>query len=776
MTAGRIKFFLNPPLFFLTLIALALFVGPSPAMAGVSAGPEWDYGIFNTKSTDKTTNETAESRLVSFEQIYRLDLSRRIYPHLEVHGGGIFDRLSGKSTVDGNPSVTSTTRTLRPYAGIAFGTAPFNVGLDYSRIERTTGFSGSPASTQIDDSYNALFSWRPDGLPPLTLQYTRAHEYDEQHLLNDITSDSMTWSTSYSPIKNLLVAYEGSWDKSKNNLNGTVFTDLNNSGRVSYSRGFFDNRVTMNTDYNIHLDNTKTEVASTSAGLVYFQVFPFSSFSLPLGPSSPATVVFQQNPDDQSNQNGALIDGDFKASAGIDIGSSQGSNPLTTWKMAVKFQDTPAVNALYVYINSPGGDVSTLLQQVANPFTWQVYTSQDNVTWSLQQVTAIFRPFGQLPNQQPFFEIDLPSDVKNSWVMVVVNPWNSFGAVPPNLRSQFNDIYITEIQAYERKQAQEVQGQTQTATSQQYDLSLRASLLSRPQLFYDFNLIYSLNSGSSQPTTTNYTISNGFTVLHRFSSILTGTARVSRDEIENEAGTGTSYLYSASLTAVPVPALNDNLIYSGSTSTSDGITTTTNAVFLNNTAELYKGISVYARTGVSLGSSSTGLDSTSYTYNFGSTFTPYRTVSLNMDYSESRTSESGVPTAAVPAATAVTTPTSSEFHTETADASVSWSPFSTLYAVLAVDYVSTEAVSRTAYNYNISWSPFPYGAVQFSFAYNESIGTGLNAPKSRTISPSMRWRIAERTFLDVSYAILKSEDDTSVSNSESIYATFKKFF
>ncbi len=772
MTDGRIKFF-NIPLFFLALLA-AFLAAPAPAMAGVNAGLEWDYGVFNTKTTDKTTNETSQSRLVSFEQIYRLDLSRRIYPHLEVHGGGIFDRLSSKSTVDGTPSITSTTRTLRPYAGVSFGTAPFSVGLDYSSIERTTGFSGSASSTQINDSYNAIFGWRPDGLPPLTVQYSRAHQYDEQHLLNDITSDSLSWSTSYSPLKNLLLAYEGSWDKSKNNLNDTTFTDLNNSGRVSYARGFFNNRVMMNTDYNTHYDQTETEVTTTSSGLVYFQVFPFNGFSLE-SVTAPATTAFQQNPDDMTYQDKALTDGDTKTSAGIDVGwgnYQQKNNSLANWNMGLKFQDTPAVNALFVYVDR---DVSQLLSEVPNPFNWQVCTSADNQNWSCQPVVALYQPFGQPPNQNPRFEIDLPGDLNSTWVKVVVNPLNPSTPVVLS-QSQFQHIYVTEVQAFERKQAREVQGQTETASSSQYDLSLRASLLSRPQLFYDFNLIYSINSGSGQPSTTNYTISNGFTVLHRFSSILTGTARVSRDEVENEAGTGTSYLYSASLTAVPVPALNDNLIYSGSTSSADGITTTTNAVFLNNTAELYQGISAYARAGVNFGSSSNGIESTSYTYNFGSTLTPYRTLSLNMDYSESHTSENGVPVLPGVQPSTVTPQASSEFHTNTADVSVSWSPFSTLYAVLAIDYVSTEQTSRTAYNYNVSWSPFPYGAVQFSFAYNESIGTGPDAPTSRTISPSMRWRIAQRTFLDVSYAILKSEDDLAVSNSDSVYATFKKFF
>jgi hypothetical protein len=139
-------------------------------------------------------------------------------------------------------------------------------------------------------------------------------------------------------------------------------------------------------------------------------------------------------------------------------------------------------------------------------------------------------------------------------------------------------------------------------------------------------------------------------------------------------------------------------------------------------------------------------------------------MNLNLAYSYSKTDQSG---GGRP---------SSSTSTHLGDVTLSYNPFRTLYLVAALE-VSAETGQkiRTTQNYGVNWSPFPDGALQFRFNYNETIESAGNE-KSRIIGPGVRWYITKRSYLDVSYQMITTESSSVKTDSNLASANLRLFF
>ncbi len=226
----------------------------------------------------------------------------------------------------------------------------------------------------------------------------------------------------------------------------------------------------------------------------------------------------------------------------------------------------------------------------------------------------------------------------------------------------------------------------------------------------------------------------------------------------------TAYVYTASLMAVPYPTLSHNLVVSGRFEQLAGKSSDTNSVFLNNSAELYKGVSVNLNTGLSRVTADTGRKTDSVVINFGANIVPHRNLTLNVGYSETRTDQSGGGLG------------KTSDYTRNFDINVSYTPFKTVYLFADLTIVS-EKNKPTDYvlNYAATWSPFRDGALQFNFSYNEIIRSEDNS-KDRTFTPSLRWNITKRAFLDLSYVLLKTTSQSQNSDTKSFNADLKIMF
>jgi hypothetical protein len=96
-----------------------------------------------------------------------------------------------------------------------------------------------------------------------------------------------------------------------------------------------------------------------------------------------------------------------------------------------------------------------------------------------------------------------------------------------------------------------------------------------------------------------------------------------------------------------------------------------------------------------------------------------------------------------------------------------------MYLFASVQRLSETGVGvRTMQNYGFNWSPFPEGALQFRFSYNESVTPEVG--QSTTIfSPGVRYKINGRSFLDLSYQSIQSKSPGLITESKGINAELR---
>lgn len=276
---------------------------------------------------------------------------------------------------------------------------------------------------------------------------------------------------------------------------------------------------------------------------------------------------------------------------------------------------------------------------------------------------------------------------------------------------------------------------TTTRTTNNYYFDSRTRILDIPTLFYELDYFYTRIDPGGQLM---YTLSNGFSGNYRFSQVLSGRARVAYEDGEEEKEHRTAWIYNAALEATPLRTLTDRLVFSGRDETIGGKRDSNNSIILYNIAQLYKGFDVNLNIGQNFTRDQSGLKTNQTDFEILTTIIPHPAVNLTLDYKYSIIDQSGG------------TSSSGSGNMQTGEFIVSYRPFATLFAVAKVD-LSTTTAGKTlvTQNYGFNWSPFPDGALQFRFFYNENLSTG--GIKERIINPGVRWNITKRSYLDLSY-------------------------
>jgi hypothetical protein len=710
----------------------------------VSGSVDLVYSTFHAKDTDATGLSTQTNGTTYFQR-YNLSFSRLLYPQLTLQAGGSFDKSITVAEMD-DVQTRSTAIEVMPNASLVFFNPFVTSGVGWSRREEKTDSGGASPRTEFQDSKNAFLLFRPEGLPTLNLQFTRSNRYDKERQAENTTSDDFSLNSAYVPVKNLNLSYNAILDKTENKIRETTTTTEQQSGRASYSRQFFKNRVAFTSDY-VHT-STVSETSS-GHGELKLPLFPFaglsaiSTFNTPPPALPPSPILGAP-----LSPNQPLIDGNLTASTGMNIGQSLSLPPVNDTRfreVGLDFVTPTAVNTLdvFVVLNQVN---QTLPASVADNFTWNIYTSPDNQTWTLYQagLKAVFDPFSNR------FEISFP-DVTTRYIMVAVQPL-SISVVAPT-GTDVSNIFITELQAFIRKPST-LGGGKFSSTSELYDLNVRASLLNDPMLVYNMYYTHMKND----PGYATYTLGNSLSLSKPLSQALTGTARVAREDSGGGApGASTrNYLYSAALMATPLPTLSSTLVMSGNRLEASDSTSTSNSLFLNSSAQLYRGIDVNLSGGESHLSSSLGSDSENTMINVGASLVPHRnmTISLNYGVTTSRSSLKGVERPIL--------------RTNTASTSVAYKPVETVYLFYSIsEFSTTNAPRQTAQNYSATWSPFSSGTLQVFLSYTENIQSGAGESFSRLKSAGFSWRVGPRINLSTGYSIAKSESVSQISESKS---------
>jgi hypothetical protein len=688
------------------LLASAILSTDSRA-EGLSGYLEFEYSRADTELRN-SGGQPIDTSSDSLTQLYNLSFDKKIYPNLGVLASGLFQRRDISSEIEGMKGDTTTT-TLRPYVNLNLRTPLYFAEAAYSRNEEKRENTGFSPVTTVRESFISTVYWRPDRFPDLRLQYSRDHLYDKERSSLDTITDLYQATSNYRPTGNLSLYYHGTLQNTDLRLSGTTTKELNNNGRVNYSNNWWRRRITFGLDYNI--SNQVLETETTGAGEVGLLVL--LSDGLWRNSDTPENVELLPLQ--------ALSDEDVTTATGIDLGS--GGDTLKR-NMGLDFLVATEINTLFVWVDRD-------VEQVADAFSWQVYTSDDNQNWVLRQTVspAIYSPTFHR------FEIRF-TNVKFRYVKVVTGP---LSPVVPNA-VLFPTIAVTELQAEIRRPASEVAGKL-TATSQNGTLDFRAILLEPINLTYEFTYVFTKRDSGEL----RYTASNGLSFFRQFNKVFSGRGRAAFENGEEQAGYREAVLYTASVTAVPFQTLFHSLTLSGREESIAGGKESNISILLYNIAKLYEGIDANLGGGIGFQEDATGRKNRNTQVNGGATFVPNRKVNLTLLYNGTKTVSSGGNLAG-----------ETTNSTRAGEADLAFTPVQTVYLFGSYRIErSTSTPSRNILNYSLNWSPFPDGTLHLTFFYNETIRS--DDSKERSIVPNLRWYFTRRSYLNLSYQNLKTE-------------------
>jgi hypothetical protein len=575
--------------------------------------------------------------------------------------------------------------------------------------------------------------------------FTRRNSHDKDREIQDTTADSILLGLKYT-YKNLDVRYQATYDDQKLKLIELETKGLIQSGRISYSNSLFNRRVTLNTSYNISRQDVST--TSQGKGEVSLQVFPFSGLSVINIAATPITLA----------SNPVIIDGNTAASAGINIGvPPPGGDTTSLRQVGVDFLVSTEVNQLLLWVDRDLSGASNILTFfISNPDGIRVYQSSDNLNWTLVPLGSI--SFGPFQNR---FDINFVTPIAGRYFKVVTRLLPvAVAALEPSFVNP-DIIFITELQAFRKTPVGDLKRKTQTTTSHLFNADGKARILDIPLLFYDVSFFY---SKSDPDGVSQYTLSNGLSASHRFSQVLSGTARVAMDTNAQQGRMTTDYVYNASLVATPLKTLTNTLIFGGRVGKTEGGSSNSNSLTLNNSAALYKGIDLYLTGGLSSAKNETGERALGTTLSLGTSIVPHPTLTFNLSFSNTTSDQSGGDK-----------PDTSSY-TRSGDFNFSFSPIRTLYLFGSVSMASRKD-EKTTYlqNYALGWSPLSGGDLQLNMGYSESLRSS-DKGSERSVGPTLRWKVTPRSALDVSYQMVTSKSISQKSNTNAFSARFQVTF
>jgi hypothetical protein len=731
----------------ISVIVLPKEVWGDGIFEGISGSSETNYSFVSTKTTDAAGN-TLKTGSNNYGEKFTLNINHDLFPKLNLNAGGNFEKGISDPTNDEVASRTELTR-IRPFAWLTLRDPIFTATLGYDLKEDSIKTAGLPKLTLIQENYNAFFDWRPDGFPSTRLNIIRTNTHDEPQSTQDREQNFASLKSQYT-YKGLDATYTGAYLNTRDNILNSETTQWSNEGRLSYVGTLFNGRTSINSDNRVNV--TTIENIRAGQGQIDLPVLPIGGLGLDpnlVDNDTPVLGTLDQNP--------GLIDGNLTTSAGVNIGVAPPGDPRRR-NFGLQFSTSVELNDLLVWIDRE------LTQDIANSFIWDIYTSTNNLTWTLiATVPALFTNTTDSSVTPPVilghFDIRFPT-VRTQFIKVVTRPLSP--AVPG--ASSLTSIFITEMQAFLDTPAQNLQGST-TQVFQNYNLDIKTRLFDTPLLYYDLNSFYTAQDPNGQR---NYNVSNGLFFNQQLTPILTSSANASVEFGAQGDKGRIAFLYYASLLANPLRTVSNSLVFSGNNQNIEGLASRTNSVALYNNAQLYKGIDANLNLGLNF--TSQGLETggtlrrTDVFANLGTTLTPRSDLTFTANYFGRKSYQSG--------GTAVTSPNTTENRL---DLGLSYNPFRTLFLSATVSVVSaTNSQTTVQQNYGLNWSPFPDGNLQFSFFFNEN----RFPDQSRVIQPTLRWYLGakRRSYLDLSYQFITSDFSGLKTDTTIISTTLKIYF
>jgi hypothetical protein len=686
------------------------------AQEGIFAGMQ--KGVEFTSSSVQTTT-TFASGLVTHTNTQdlfprlTLNIDALVYPSLRLNTGGVFEVNLQNTTID-SLETDSTLINSRPFFLLRSTNPVLSPGFGYFRQEDRARTAGLSNVKLVNDEYAAYLGWNPAGGPRSDFQFLRTHTFDGTKEIQDVTRGFGTVVSNYT-YRNFGAYYQGSYLDTSDRIHGLDTRQTIHGARLSDSGSFIHKRLVWNGTYNInHQDVSSTATGGT--GDVDVPVIAFAGLS---GNSDlPETARLAQNP--------LLIDGNLTASAGIDIGLVSTPADPQARNIGLDFLNPAEVSRFLIWIDRD------LPVEVSNSYSWQIYSSADNITWRRETIVSA-APFGPFDRR---FEI-LFSPVTARYLKVVVRPLSV--SVPNS--SQFADIFVTEMQAFLRRPAG--QGTIDvTQTTHVVNADVRMRLLDKAGLFYEGYFLY---NGPDSFGRSTRTLSNGVSASHTFAGIVSAYGRAAREQGTEPRGDRVATVTNGTLTIDPIPTFRSSLLYSGQDQRVAGLPDTRRGFFVQNSAQVYRGVNALFGVGWNFTTRETGEIVHDRLVNASATVVPRQHISFTFSYDRTKSELSG---------TSVGPPQS---DAERLYAAIAFDPLRSLHLSLGEERLSaTGQQPRTTHDIGVNWAPFPDGSLQFIFAYNEELRP-LAYGRDRSTLGSIRWNLSRRSYLDVTYQRTRSE-------------------
>lgn len=738
---------------------------PGAARADIVTGSVELYDQNGTNTTRDAAGQTSESRSKSLLQRYTLNYNNMVLPTINLWGRMRVERQVTNSETDGI-SGKSTDALFAPSGGLAYLTPFVVAGISIDEIDDKQG-SGEGAVTLIRETKNAFLGFKPEGLPSLDLQYTELRRYDREHVNTDIDDKLYTLRSMYRPVKGVQLFYNALYDDNQNNITQGETKTGTQSGKVSYGDRFIDNRLLLGADYNISQQNIQT-VRSSISGAILLQRFANNGLSsVSIDPVQTSLDV-----------NLALTDGNLLSGSGINLGSSAPAG-IQIRQVGADFGIPTEVSTLYVWVDR------ALPPVISNIFTWDVYISQDNQSWSLYQQAAS-AVFGLFDNR---FEITVPP-VQARYIKAVTRPLTVAVVAPPGV--DVSNLFITEIQAFDAQSHTVAAGRETTTvqSTESVNLNGRMDLIRSERHSLQYSVYYQeqKNDQTDQALQRQSTLSNALIGLTRLSRIFTGTGKILAQNSDDINGNRTTYYdYEAALAAEgnSLRKLFHTMLLIGKReewfqTNAPTIMRESGTFSLSNAGEVYPGINAYLQgvenIATTMTDTSTG-HSDSAVVSAGVDIVPHRgvTISLISDWSEGHQpnvnpilsgSNSNPPNLATTAS-----------RRKSQGVNASYNPLSSLYlygSYLHVVELNKPTVTYTYYS--VSWSTQQSGgALEIRLNYTENYEIDSQT-RIRSYGPYVKWKINSKTFLDAQYAITTTEDPTQKITANTFTSSLKAYF
>ncbi|MEO0249974.1 MAG: hypothetical protein ABIN58_10700, partial [candidate division WOR-3 bacterium] len=299
---------------------------------------EWTYTNFSSKTTD-SSGQSIKTEANNFFQRYSLLVDKTIFPKLRFDLQAIFEKDLQKFKVEDQDTTDTTITRFRPYARLTLQDQLYTAGIAYYLREQKLDASRAPTVTLTQEDYEAILGWKPAGLPSVDARYTKTDTYDKDRNFLDNTKDNLLL-TSYYAYKGLDLRYYGTFTDTKSRVIGLDTKETTNEVRGNYGNSFLEGRLQVNASYDYTHSETKAR-STGQGGVVSLQVFPFQGLSI--NNDTPSLIALSAN--------GALIDGNLAASAGINIGLPGLGGDLRARNIGLDFFNDTEVNSLQVWVD-----------------------------------------------------------------------------------------------------------------------------------------------------------------------------------------------------------------------------------------------------------------------------------------------------------------------------------------------------------------------------------------------------------------------------------------